>query len=74
MTPNDRLVTELENCRDKLYREQPDTMGTIEAIINVLQYALCEHDWEGLKNPDSPDGPSERFEVCKKCGAEKLEG
>lgn len=73
MTPNDRLVTELENCRDKLYREQPDTMGTVEAIINVLQYALCEHVWEVKVTPDSPDAPSERFTVCEKCGAEKLE-
>lgn len=30
----------------------------------------CEHEWAGHKNPDTPDGPGEWIEYCKKCGME----
>ena len=73
MIPNDRLADALEHIRERAYREQPDMMGTVCDLIDLLQYAFCEHEWEVKVTPDSPDGPSERFEVCKKCGAEKLE-
>lgn len=70
---SDRIVEELERMREKLYREQPDTMGTVESIINLLQYAFCPHVWEHKVQPGTPDAPAEHFTVCKKCGSEKIE-
>jgi len=73
MIPNDRIADELEKIRERAYRDQPDMMGVVCDLINLLQYAFCEHEWEGKTQPGTVHGPTEYFTVCKKCGAEKLD-
>lgn len=70
---SDRIADELEKIRDQLYREQPETMGTINSLIGLLQYVFCPHEWEHKKNPSTPDEPGEWFTICKKCGCERME-
>lgn len=47
--------------------------GTIEIETDDGQkivWVQCEHEWEGHKDPNTPNGPGEYHEICRKCGAE----
>lgn len=68
---SDESVKSLEAIRDKLYHEQPDCMSTVEAIIDFLVHEFCPHEWETKFSTGSPVEPTERFQVCKKCGEEQ---
>lgn len=74
MLKSEFLVEELEKLRTKLYADQPETMGTINGLINLLQYSMCDHDWEFRRRGGAPDdeGSEEIAVVCKTCGGEKM--
>ncbi len=74
MMANDKIVEALDRIQSRLYADQPDLFGALDNLLNLLQYAYCEHEWETKPMGGDPAEASstERVTYCKKCGSEAI--
>lgn len=71
-SPSEIIAKGIEHVRKKVYHEQPDLMSAFLDLLDLLEVAHCEHEWESKPmggDPASEDS-TEMVTVCKKCGYE----